>query len=333
MSASTSTELRHLAEALNVASVEKTESIQTLWSGYGELYRIRASSGPQDSLIVKSVHLPKETTHPRGWSGEIGHKRKIRSYQVESSWYRDFAPRFVRFCPMPTAFHLESTEHGFLLVLSDLDAAGYSARPTSLENRDLTPYLDWLATFHALGLTSNIEGLWNPGSYWHLATRPEELEAISDNRLRHYAPAIDRELRQARFQTIIHGDAKLANFCVNARDAQVAMVDYQYTGRGCGVQDVAYFLSSALSPDNCAMREAEALSIYFTALEAAIMRHQPTLNATEVVEEWQRLYCWAWADFVRFLAGWAPHHYKIDRYSLQLTEDVLRLLEKREKQL
>ena len=93
------------------------------------------------------------------------------------------------------------------------------------------------------------------------------------------------------------------------------------------------FLSSALSPDDCAVREEEALSIYFTALEAAIMRHQPTLNAAQVVEEWQSLYSWAWADFVRFLAGWAPHHYKIDRYSLQLTEDVLRMLEKREKQL
>ena len=120
------------------------------------------------SLIVKSVHLPKQTTHPRGWSGKLGHKRKIRSYQVESAWYRDFAPRFANCCPMPTAFHLESPEHGFLLVLSDLDAAGYSARPTSLENRDLAPYLSWLATFHALGLTSSIEGLWNPGSYWHL---------------------------------------------------------------------------------------------------------------------------------------------------------------------
>ena len=71
------------------------------------------------------------------------------------------------------------------------------------------------------------------------------------------------------------------------------MVDYQYVGRGCGIQDVAYFLSSALSPDDCAVREKEALLIYFTALEAAIMRHQPTLNAAQVVEEWQYLYKWA----------------------------------------
>ena len=127
-----------------------------------------------------------------------------------------------------------------MLVLSDLDAAGYSARPTSLENNDLTPYLSWLATFHALGLTSNIEGLWNPVATG-IRNSSGGTEAISDDRLKHYAPAIDRELRQARFQTIIHGDAKLANFCVNAREDQVAMVDYQYVGRGCGIQDVAYF--------------------------------------------------------------------------------------------
>ena len=124
----------------------------------------------------------------------------------------------MKLCPMPRASYLETHEQGFLLILSDLDAAGYSGRPTSLENQELTPYLSWLATFHALGLTSDIGGLWNPGSYWHLETRPEELNAIADTRLRQHALAIDQELRQARYQTIIHGDANLANFCVNPRD-------------------------------------------------------------------------------------------------------------------
>ena len=80
-------------------------------------------------------------------------------------------------------------------------------------------------------------------------------------------------------------------------------------------------------------RRRSAFNLFHRAGSGDYATSAYTQRQLEVVEEWQRLYSWAWADFVRFLAGWAPHHYKIDRYSLQLTEDVLRMLEKREKQL
>jgi len=324
MPSASSVELRHIADALGLSQLEKTQTIQSLWSGYGELYRVACPGAQEKSHIVKSVHLPKVASHPRGWSGERGHNRKVKSYQVETTWYRHYVPKFIADCPMPEAHYLEQNEQGFLLVLTDLDEVGFNQRPRSLSGRDLRPYLSWLAKFHARGLNAEVDGLWDPGSYWHLETRPEELEAIADKRLKRLAPTIDQRLRQATYQTIIHGDAKLANFCVDEPNQRVAMVDFQYVGRGCGIQDVAYFLSSALSPSECAARESEALKIYFEELSEALDTHA---TAVQVIEEWRDLYKWAWADFVRFLAGWAPSHYKLDRYSLDLTNEVLEELE------
>ena len=155
MSASTSTELRHLSEALNVASVEKTESIQTLWSGYGELYRIKTFSDTQTSLIVKSVHLPnRQRTHEAGAVNSVTKEKygpmRSRAPGIEIS--HRILRASARCRPFFTLTH---TSMDFYSCSPDLDAAGYSARPTSLENKDLTPYLSWLATFHALG--PNIE--------------------------------------------------------------------------------------------------------------------------------------------------------------------------------
>ena len=64
--------------------------------------------------------------------------------------------------------------------------------------------------------------------------------------LRDAAPSLDQRLRQCRYQTIIHGDAKAANFCRHQSADQVAAVDFQYVGRGCGIIDVMYAISSTL---------------------------------------------------------------------------------------
>ena len=61
---------------------EKIEVIQTLWSGYGEIARLRLYDAAVDTVVVKTVALPNAADHPRGWNTELSHQRKIRSYQV-----------------------------------------------------------------------------------------------------------------------------------------------------------------------------------------------------------------------------------------------------------
>ena len=51
--------------------------------------------------------------------------------------------------------------------------------------------LSWLAHFHATFMGKNPEGLWKIGTYWHLDTRPDELEALEDLSLKKAAPLIE----------------------------------------------------------------------------------------------------------------------------------------------
>ena len=65
---------------------------------------------------------------------------------------------------------------------------------------------------------------------------------------------------------------------------------------------------------------------YFGHLHNALATHHPTVDSAALEAEWRDLYAVAWADFVRFLAGWSPQHWKLDAYSLRLTKQVIAAL-------
>jgi len=83
------------------------------------------------------------------------------------------------------------------------------------------------------------------------------------------AQNIDHRLNSAKFQTLVHGDAKLANFCFGEK-GEIAAVDFQYVGKGCGMKDVAYLISSCFDDRTCEKYEKELLSCYFEHLEGAL---------------------------------------------------------------
>lgn len=321
-------------------SISGSTIIQSLWSGYGEIVRLQLQGSEHSSVILKHIKLPDAGKHPRGWNTDLSHQRKIRSYQVEAHWYQEYAARCVgggAECTVPECLAVTASEDETVLVLTDLDAAGFPLRKDHLgaeQLDDVHACLNWLASFHARFMVSGsaiencADGLWECGTYWHLDTRPDELEALEDMALREAAPLIDQQLRQCRYQTLVHGDAKLANFCFSAdtSKSKVAAVDFQYVGRGCGMKDVAYFIGSCLSEDDCRALEGPLLDYYFSALLQRLTEKQPDLNATEwqnLEAEWRDLYAVAWADFHRFIKGWSPGHWKINSYSEQLTRSVI----------
>lgn len=304
--------------------VVAAEMIQDLWSGYGKILRLSLEGDGFSTVVVKHVRVPSGGKHPRGWNSNVSHQRKLKSYQVEASWYQDWSRRCDARCRVPGFLGYDREGEEMLLILEDLDGAGYPSRMGRVGWKQIEICLQWLAGFHANFMGESPVGLWETGCYWHLETRPDELAALTDADLKAAAGTIDHRLKMAVYQTLVHGDAKLANFCFSAAGDQVAAVDFQYVGGGCGMKDVAYFIGSCLDDDGCEKHEAELLDCYFAALRSAMASSQPAMDAAAVEEEWRGLFPLAWTDFHRFLKGWSPGHWKINSYSERLAREVLK---------
>lgn len=292
-------DLDWISAPLGARRARRGERIQSLWSGYGEIVRAHLEGGPVESVVVKHVTLSTN-------KGDIGHRRKVRSYEVEQVFYRSFSSRCDDACRVPRLFFARTAP--LVLVLEDLDAAGFVGRRRA---DGLARCLSWLAHFHATFMGVEPRGLWKIGTYWHLATRPEELGRIDDDALRAAAPILDARLNACVHKTLVHGDAKLANFCF-AKDGRVAAVDFQYVGGGCGMKDVAYLISGERD-------EARLLEHYFRELSPLLKTD--VMSAVEA--EWRALYPIACVDFYRFLAGWSPRHFETDAHARSLTRSVL----------
>ncbi len=312
-----------MCRSLGASAVEELETMQSLWSGYGKIARYALRDCGAQSVVVKLVRIPTERDHPRGWNSDFSHQRKIRSYEVETAWYKDFAERCDEWCRVPECYAAASGEGELMLALEDLDTAGFSGRRSGASLEDVKSGLSWLASFHARFMGVEPEGLWPTGTYWHLETRPDELEVLSDLPLKAAARKIDETLAACRYQTLVHGDAKLANFCFDDTNQLVAAVDFQYVGGGCGMKDVAYFIGSCLNDTECERLESTLLDWYFAELAEALERYDSSFSAASVEEEWRALYAVAWTDFHRFLKGWSPGHWKVHSYSERLAREVV----------
>jgi hypothetical protein len=300
------------------SDIFKIEDIQTLWSGYGKIMRYGLEGDDGKSIVIKHVKLPEQIAHPRGWNTNLSHQRKIRSYQIETAWYGNWAACCDDSCRIPHSLALESSEDEFLMVLEDLDASGFPVRKDSVSMNEMQVCLKWLANFHATFMGKEPTGLWPVGTYWHLDTRPDELKELGDVDLKQAASLIDQKLRASPYQTFVHGDAKLANFCFSTDGQQVAAVDFQYVGGGCGMKDVAYFIGSCLYEEDCERYATPLLDYYFNQLNEALIERDFPINPADIEQNWRALYPVAWTDFHRFIKGWSPGHWKIHSYSERL---------------
>lgn len=313
--------------------VTHVETLQSLWSGYGHISRYAVKVKDRYfHVILKAIDSSSSQAHPRGWQSDLAHQRKVHSYEVETNWYQNWANGCVNVARVPHCLGVLQQNDTVFLLLEDLDEKGFDQRHTQLDLSQAVAVLQWLATFHAHFISPDPSeswpvGLWPQGTYWHLATRPNEWQAMIASPLKDAAETIDNTLRQARYQTLVHGDAKVANFCFTADASSVAAVDFQYVGRGIGVQDVAYFLGSCLSEVQLEEDLEYLLDVYFSELaRCMIARGESPDFAESVITEWYRLFPVAWADFHRFIMGWCPSHAKNTSFSRKLTQQGLNIL-------
>ena len=297
--------------------------VQSLWSGYGSIDRISLVGTDLPSVIIKYVQ-PGNGSHPRGWNTNLSHQRKLNSYQVESNWYASQKTKALRgLARIPTCFGTKKDGDEVLLVLEDLDASGFAGRRSSVNQAEWQACVSWLAAFHVEYLGAPSQGLWQSGTYWHLETRPDELDELHDLPLKKAASAIDTRLKKGQFQTLVHGDAKLANFCFSVDGSEVAAVDFQYVGGGCGMKDLAYFVGSCFRDEEAEKRESEVLNFYFEKLREYLEQTEGEVYPDEMEADWRPLYRVAWADFHRFMKGWSPGHWKLSDYSERVTREVI----------
>jgi thiamine kinase-like enzyme len=198
------------------------------------------------------------------------------------------------------------------LLLEDLATAGFHPNPSPGE-KETRGGLTWLAHFHSQFLQTSAPELWEEGCYWHLDTRETEWLKMPEGPLKDHARELDRRLKSARFQTLVHGDAKTTNFCWD-QNGKAAAVDFQYVGKGCGIRDVALFLDRALGREGCEQFADQWLDFYFQTLGEALNQDGHGRHAEELVEEWRSLYPVAWSDYCRFSLGWSTRA-SVDSYS------------------
>ena len=124
-------------QAAGATEIFHIEDIQTLWSGYGKIMRYGLRGGDRERVVIKHVRLPDQAHHPRGWNTNLSHQRKIKSYHVESAWYREWSKMCDDSCRVPHCLSLEEEEDEFLMVFEDLDASGFPVRKGSLSIEEM----------------------------------------------------------------------------------------------------------------------------------------------------------------------------------------------------
>ncbi len=320
MNISSESKILQLARADDFSGIE---TIQTLWSGYGDIKRYHLIDGVADSIIVKHIHIPRSGVS----NSDLSHKRKLKSYQVEINWYKAWNPQCDENCRTPYCYGVEIKDEEIIIVLEDLNQSGFNIRKGRADTAEMHSCLKWLANFHALFLGEDAAGVWETGTYWHLETRPDELTILDDKELKNSAHKIDQILKNSKYQTIVHGDAKLANFCFS-KDNQVAAVDFQYVGKGCGMKDVAYFIGSCMDEDASERNEAPLLNFYFHQLRMALKRLKPQIQIDTLEAEWRNMYPVAWTDFHRFYKGWSPSKWDKNCYSEKISRFVINNINK-----
>ena len=115
----------HLCRIVGASRIVEAETIQPLWSGCGQVARVRWIGGDREKAaeaqediagtidmpgagakkipraVIKHVKMPRRIDHPRGWNTDRSTQRKVRSYEVEARWYTGFSGRCPPSCRVP----------------------------------------------------------------------------------------------------------------------------------------------------------------------------------------------------------------------------------------
>jgi hypothetical protein len=302
-------------------SVELSDELHKLWGDCGAVIKAEVN---EQLAVIKYSCIPTTIKHPHISQTPFAKARKAKSYCVERSFYQRYVCHLP--CSTLTPELLLADQNGAenILVFKDFSVQGFHA-VTEVDLDSLKQVIAWLARFHATFIWCDNEpehiNLWQQGGYWHLATRPDEFENMAQSDIKFNATKLEDILVNQTFKTLIHGDAKLANFAINGHS--VIGYDFQYVGKGVGLQDIMLLFTSVFDSEQLYLYEKPLLAFYFSELNSALENKFEQDMRSEIEHQWRRIWPVIWSDFYRFLLGWNPNHVKINHYMREQASRVL----------
>lgn len=206
-----------------------------------------------------------------------------RTYLLEASFYRELADTLSVCRPFCYHVQFEPTTGNYVVLLEDLAPACAGDQIAGCTVDEAASVIPELAALHgprwgdpalldlewlgrpdaesANGFNQLVQMLY-PGFVERYAERVEpDVAALAER----FVAVLDRYLahRPAPW-TVVHGDFRLDNLMFGG--ARVAVLDWQTVRLGPAISDVAYFIGSALQPDDRRANEEALVREYHAAL-------------------------------------------------------------------
>jgi aminoglycoside/choline kinase family phosphotransferase len=226
-------------------------------------------------------------------------------YLRETSFYRDLLAQVAITTPAVTHVSHDIESDDFLLLLEDLTPSTPVDQFTGLSADQARTALRELAALHGPTAQRNdlFELPWLGGVATSLRPMYEMiLPILFDQFLERYADDLDEPTREtvsslrerlgnfsahtAHVRCVVHGDYRSENMIFDGRGGEVALaiVDWQTVTVASPMLDVAYFLVTSLSSEDCVQLENELIEYYLAQLEG----HGAALDLAEARDEFAR---------------------------------------------
>lgn len=301
--------------------IELGKPLKQLWSDCGGLYSARLRD---ENIVIKASRVPSSIKHSRIEQSSVAKNRKAWSYENELSFYQRHSDVLAEKKLTLQCFAVHQFNDSCYLALNNFESMGFR-NLTCVNMSEIKAVISWLAKFHAHFLQINNQEGFERGGYWHLNTRPDEYIKMNDSMVKSCAHVINERLKNSDFQTIIHGDAKLANYAFDHENA-VLGYDFQYVGTGIGLQDLMLFLVSTLNSDSLYANHELLLSDYFCVLHLETASYLSIEQQNSLESQWRALWPLVWCDYHRFLLGWKPDHERINDFLLMMSDRAIKSL-------
>lgn len=271
-----------LAQLLGVTNATELARVSIGHGQVANCYRmtLNRTTGSPLSVVVK---VPSEDETSRSTA------RLQHLYEREVSFYQHLATLVTTRTPV-CFFAERDSDDNFMLILEDLSPASLTDQFAGLSIDHTKAGLIELAGLHGpTHQQSDLHGAaWLSGVSTELRPLYEVvLPLLFDQFVERYGAQLSNDVsamvgalrdRLALFSNyatphpcVTHGDFRTDNLLIDAQggDVPLAVVDWQTVGVASPLLDVAYFLTTSLSPDDCAALEDELLAFYLAQLASA----------------------------------------------------------------